>query len=39
MMDCPHPRPTQWLGVGRVIAVPEVGGLHHHYDYERRAAS
>jgi putative transposase len=36
MMDCPHPRPTQPLGGGKVIAVPEVGGLHHHY--ERRAA-
>ena len=32
----PHPRPVQRLGVGKVIAVPEVGGLYHHY--ERRAA-
>jgi putative transposase len=38
MTGCPHPRLTQRLGAG-VIAVPEVGGLHHHYDDERRAAS
>jgi hypothetical protein len=25
MMDCPHPRPIQRLGVGKVMAVPEVG--------------
>jgi putative transposase len=37
MMDCPYPRPIQRLGMGKVMAVPEVGGLHHHY--ERRAAS
>jgi putative transposase len=37
MMDCPHPRPIQPPEVGKVMAVPEVGGLHHHY--ERRAAS
>jgi len=35
-MDCPAPRPVRAPGEGRVIAVPEVGGLHHHY--ERRAA-
>ena len=37
MMDCPHPRPIQPLGMGKVMAVPEVAGLHHHY--ERRTAS
>jgi putative transposase len=35
-MDCPRPRPVQQPEVGRVREVPEVGGLHHHY--ERRAA-
>ena len=30
-MDCPEPRPVEPPGVGAVIAVPEVGGLHHHY--------
>jgi transposase InsO family protein len=35
-MDCPEPRPIEPPGVGAVIAVPEVGGLHHHY--ARRAA-
>jgi hypothetical protein len=35
-MDCPHPRPVYPPERGKVIAVPEVGGLHHHY--ERRAA-
>ena len=35
-MDCPEPRPISLPDRGRVIAVPEVGGLHHHY--ERRAA-
>jgi putative transposase len=35
-MDCPEPRPVEPSEVGKVIAVPEVGGLHHHY--ERRAA-
>src|SRR5881396_3134028 len=32
--DSPNPRPVQSLG--KVIAIPEVGGLHHRY--ERRAA-
>jgi len=35
-MDCPEPRPVQPPDLGEVIAVPEVGGLHHHY--ERQAA-
>jgi putative transposase len=35
-MDCPEPRPVHPPEQGKVIAIPEVGGLHHHY--ERRAA-
>jgi transposase InsO family protein len=35
-MDCPEPRPVLPPEQGAVIAVPEVGGLHHHY--ERLAA-
>jgi putative transposase len=35
-MDCPEPRPIQPPGYGDVMAVAEVGGLHHHY--ERRTA-
>jgi putative transposase len=34
--DAPIPRPVATPGGGRVIAMPEVGGLHHRY--ERRAA-
>src|SRR5215469_4147498 len=34
--DCPDPRPVQPLTRGKVIAIPEVGGLHHRY--ERLAA-
>jgi transposase InsO family protein len=29
--DCPDPRPIQPRRVGRVVAIPKVGGLHHHY--------
>jgi putative transposase len=35
-MDCPRPRPVQRPELGLIWEVPEVGGLHHHY--ERRAA-
>lgn len=35
-MDCPAGRPVEPPECGHVRAVPEVGGLHHHY--ERLAA-
>jgi putative transposase len=35
-MECPQPRAVQPPETGRVRVVPEVGGLHHHY--ERQAA-
>ena len=35
-MDCPEPRAVQPAEAGEIIEIPEVGGLHHHY--ERRAA-
>jgi len=31
-MDCPQSRPMQAPDCGQVVAVPEVGGLHHHYE-------
>ncbi len=31
-MDCPTPRITQPAESGAVRSVPEVGGLHHHYE-------
>ena len=34
--DPPIPRPVAPPGDGAVVAIPEVGGLHHRY--ERRAA-
>jgi putative transposase len=34
--DTPMPRPIQPPALGKVIGIPEVGGLHHRY--ERRAA-
>jgi len=34
--DAPEPRAIQPPEVGRIISIPEVGGLHHRY--ERRAA-
>jgi putative transposase len=30
-MDCPEPRAVEPPEIGQVMAVPEVGGLHHHY--------
>ena len=34
--DTPESRPMQAPEAGRIVAIPEVGGLHHRY--ERRAA-
>jgi hypothetical protein len=34
--DAPIPRPIAAPGDGRVVAIPQVGGLHHRY--ERHAA-
>ena len=34
--DCPESRPVQPPAFGRIVAVPQVGGLHHRY--ERLAA-
>ena len=34
--DAPEPRPVQPPEQGRIISLPQVGGLHHRY--ERRAA-
>jgi hypothetical protein len=34
--DAPIPRPIAIPADGRVVAIPQVGGLHHRY--ERRAA-
>ena len=34
--DCPDPRSIQPPSAGKIVAFPEVGGLHHRY--ERRAA-
>ena len=35
-MECPHPRAVEPPELGQVMALPEVGALHHHY--ERQAA-
>ena len=34
--DTPEPRPVQPPELSAVVAIPQVGGLHHRY--ERRAA-
>jgi len=35
--DPPEPRPVQSADAGNIVAIPEVGGLHHRY--ERRMAA
>ena len=30
--DTPNPRPNTPPSAGRIVAIPEVGGLHHRYD-------
>jgi transposase InsO family protein len=30
--DTPEPRPVTPPSTGRIVAIPEVGGLHHRYD-------
>ena len=30
--DSPVPRPVQSASIGRIMATPQVGGLHHRYD-------
>jgi putative transposase len=34
--DCPDSRPIMTPRIGKVVAIPKVGGLHHRY--ERLAA-
>ena len=34
--DTPDKRPIQAVSAGKIVAIPEVGGLHHRY--ERRVA-
>jgi putative transposase len=30
--ETPCPRPVTSPSAGRIVAIPEVGGLHHRYD-------
>jgi putative transposase len=30
--DCPDPRQIMPCRIGKVIAIPQVGGLHHRYE-------
>jgi transposase InsO family protein len=36
--DSPETRPIQPPGLGRISAIPEVGGLHYEYWLEKEAA-
>ena len=29
--DCPKPRPVEPPEMGKVVSIPQVGGLHHRY--------
>jgi transposase InsO family protein len=29
--DCPEPRPVEPAEMGQIVAIPQVGGLHHPY--------
>ena len=31
--DCPDSRPITPRGIGKVIAITQVGGLHHRYEH------
>ena len=31
-MDAPEDRKIQAIGEGNIIAVPHIGGLHHHHE-------
>ena len=31
-MDCPEGRAVHAIDRGRVVEIPEIGGLHHHYE-------
>jgi len=31
-MDCPEARPVHAVDQGRAVEIPEIGGLHHHYE-------
>jgi transposase InsO family protein len=31
-MDCPESREVHPADCGRVVEIPEIGGLHHHYE-------
>ena len=30
--DAPVSRPVQPVGTGRIVEIPQVGGLHHRYE-------